>query len=352
MGLSIFSQVLGPRVDESIGEVTTTPRTRKKMLQAKIVSTGIYAPPKKQSAKELADLIGKSEQWILSRTGVAERRIAEEPMDVMAAKAARQALGEGPDPDCIINASTTPLQLIPESSVFIQKELDLPGIPSFTVQATCLSFVVALINASSLIQSKVYKRILIVSSETGTGWRNMKEPESAALFGDGAAAVVVEPTPKDEPSRVLDWEMGTWPEGASLTEFRGAGTRRPPDNPETTKPEDNLFHMEGPRVFRLAITQVKKILATLSERNGMEMTDVDRLILHQASGRSMDMFVKYGFSEEKVVKIIGDYGNCIAASTPMTLSIANQNGLLRRGDKILIGGTGAGLSVAFTLLNW
>jgi len=323
------------------------------MQDVKIVSTGLYVPPKIQSSKELSNIIDKSEKWIISRTGVVERRIAEETMDVIAAKAARNALGgDGPNPDCIINASTTPLQLIPDSSVFVQKELGMEGIASWSIQATCLSFIVALINASSLIQSRVYKRILIVSSETGTPWRNMKEPESAALFGDGAAAAVVEPTPKDEESAILDWEMNSWPDGANLTEFRGAGTRRPPDNPETTKPEDNLFHMDGPRVFRMAIPHVKDVLTTLFKRNNITLKDIDRVILHQASGRALELFVQYGFERHKVVNIIAEYGNCIAASIPMALTIAHRKGLLKRGDKILIGGTGAGLSVAFALIQW
>ena len=100
------------------------------MQKVKIVTTGLYLPPKIQTADELSGLIGRSKEWIISRTGVEERRIAEESMDVIAVRAARKALGSEPDPDCILNASTTPLQLIPDSSVFIQRELGLTGIPA------------------------------------------------------------------------------------------------------------------------------------------------------------------------------------------------------------------------------
>ncbi|MGA2298054.1 MAG: ketoacyl-ACP synthase III, partial [FCB group bacterium] len=161
------------------------------MYKVKISSTGLYLPPRIQTSAELASIIGKSEDWIISRTGIKERRIAEEPMDVLAAKAAKDALKDGPPPDCIINASTTPLQLIPDSSVFIQRALGYEGIPSWSIHSTCLSFVVALNTASALIQGGAYKRILIVSSEAGTTWRNMKEPESASLFGDAAAAAII-----------------------------------------------------------------------------------------------------------------------------------------------------------------
>lgn len=145
--------------------------------------------------------------------------------------------------------------------------------------------------------------------------------------------------------------MTTFSEGASFTEFKGGGTRKPPYGPDTT-PEDHLFHMKGPKVFRLVLTHISKVLSTLFERNGLAYDDIDRFILHQASGPGMEGFVKLGFDREKIVNVVADYGNCIAASIPMTLAIANERGLLKRGDKVLIGGTGAGLSIAFALIQW
>jgi 3-oxoacyl-[acyl-carrier-protein] synthase-3 len=326
--------------------------TANKVQNIQIVSTGLFLPPKIQTSGALAPLIGRSEKWIISRTGISERRIAEEPMDVMAAKAAREALGKGRQPDCILNASTTPLQLLPDSSVFIQKELGMSGIPSWSVHATCLSFVVALLNASALIQTKTYRKILVVSSETGTPWRNLKEPESAALFGDGAAAAVIEPTPQGAPSCLLDWEMNSWPDGADYTEFRGAGTRHPPDNPEKTKPEDNLFHMEGSAVYRMARERIAITLSAILNRNKLQPKDIDWVIPHQASGRAVEAASEYGFQKNQVVNIIAEYGNCIAASIPMALAIMHKRGLLKRGQLLLLGGTGAGLSVAFALIRW
>lgn len=188
-------------------------------MQVCISSTGLYLPPRVQSSAELSNLIDRSEEWILSRTGVRQRRVAEEGMDVLAARAALDAIGEGPLPDCIINASLTPVQLIPDSAVFIQKALGWESIPCWSVHATCLSFVVALINASALIQAGVYRRILVVSAEAGTPWRNFEQPESAALFGDGAAAALIEQSSGE--STLKDWIMHTWPDGSELTEFRG-----------------------------------------------------------------------------------------------------------------------------------
>jgi 3-oxoacyl-[acyl-carrier-protein] synthase III len=322
------------------------------MFNVKIVSTGLYLPPRIQTSAEIAPIIGVSEEWILSRTGIAERRIAEESMDVIAAKAANDALQDGPPPDCIINASTTPLQLIPDSSVFIQKALGYDGIPSWSVHATCLSFLVAFNSAAALIQTGIYKRILIVSSETGTPWRNLKEPESASLFGDAAAAIILEATPPDEKSVWIDWEMNTWPKGSDLTEFRGGGTKHPPDNPSLTKPSDNLFSMQGAKVYRYALVMVRKTLDNLLVRNNLTPDSFDWLIPHQASGHAVAAGELIGFKKEKIANIVKLHGNCIAASIPMTLAIYHKEGKIKRGDLCLVGGTGAGLSVAFSIIRF
>ena len=322
------------------------------MLNIKITSTGYHAPPKVETAEDLAPKIGRSAKWIKSRTGVINRHIAEESMDVLGAKAAKTALGDGRAPDCLLNASTTPLQLLPDSSVFIMRQLGYKGIPSWSVHATCLSFVVALINAGTLLETNIYKKILIVSSETGTPWRNMKEAESASLFGDAAAAAVVEKTPDSESSRIIDWEMNTWPEGAEFTEFRGAGTKHPPGHPEKTKPEDNLFHMRGTRVYRMARKRVGEALEELLGRNTLSAKDIDWLVPHQASGPALASVDDYGIDQSKVINIVGEYGNTIASSTPLALAVADEKGLIKRGDLLLLGGTGAGLSVAFALVQW
>jgi 3-oxoacyl-[acyl-carrier-protein] synthase-3 len=322
------------------------------MYKIKIVSTGLCLPSKIQTSAELAPLIGQTEEWIVSRTGISERRIAEESMDVMAAKAAMDAIQDGPPPDCIINASTTPLQLIPDSSVFIQKALGYEGIPSWSVHATCLSFLVALNSAAAMIHGGAYKRILIVSSETGTPWRNMNEPESASLFGDAAAAVIIEKAEPEESSEWIDWAMNTYPRGADLTEFRGGGTKHPPDHPTLTKPEDNFFAMQGTKVYRFALGSVKKTLTALLNRNNLQPADFDMMIPHQASSHSIEVAGMYGFKPDKVANIVANFGNCIAASIPMTLAIYHKEGKIKRGDLCILGGTGAGLSVAFAIIRF
>ena len=163
--------------------------------QFKITGWGCYLPPTIETAQELSKKINKRSDWIISRAGVDERRISNIDVDKMGAIAAQKAIGEKPAPDLIINASGVPKQTIPDTSVFIQKELGYDGIPSFSVHSTCLSFITALNIAGSFINNNSYKRILIISSDRGTIGRNFEEPESASLLGDAAAAIYIEKHP-------------------------------------------------------------------------------------------------------------------------------------------------------------
>lgn len=320
-------------------------------MRFKIVSTGFFAPPRVETAADLAPRIRKSEAWIASRTGVMERRISDEPMDVMAARAVRQAMGDQPPPDLLLNASLTPLQLIPDSSVFIQRQLGWEGIPSFTVHATCMSFLVAMHAAGAYLASGAYRRIVVVSAEQGSVCRDYDHAESAALIGDGAAAALLEPTPDGEGSALLAWGMSTWPSGHDLAELRGCGTRHHPNDP-TTRTAHNLFQMRGPRIYKMAVTKVEELVAGMLDRARLRPEDIDLVVPHQPSGPAVAAIPRWGFPEEKVVNIVGQYGNCIAASSPMTLHLAIETGRVQRGMRILMLGTGAGLHVAGAILRY
>jgi len=320
-------------------------------MRAKIVSTGHYVPPRVETAAELAQRVGRTEEWILTHTGVARRHISDEPMEVMAAIAAREALDDGPQPDLLINASTTPRQLIPDSAAFILRELRMEGTACHTVHATCLSFLVAVHAAACYVASGAYRRVLVVSSEIGSIARDFSEPESAVLLGDAAAAAVVEPTPDGEDSALLAFEVATWPRGAELTEFRGGGIRRHPNDP-TTEPADNLFHMDGPAVYKIARNRAAVVLRRVFKKAGFGPEAVTLIVPHQASGPALEAIPSYGFAPERVVNIIAEHGNCIAASIPLALALAQQEKRIQRGDLVMLAGTGAGLSVGAALLRW
>jgi 3-oxoacyl-[acyl-carrier-protein] synthase-3 len=320
-------------------------------MHVKIVGTGRYLPERVETSEELAPKLGVTAEWIIAHTGVRRRHVSEVSMATMGAIAAREALQGGPAPDLIINAGSVPQQLIPDSSVFIQDQLGLSGIPSFTVNATCLSFPIALHNAAALITAGAYRRVLVVSSELGTWGRNFDEAESASLFGDGAGAAVLEPTPAGETSELLAFHMSTWPKGAALTEFRGGGVRQHPLDPTTTR-EDNYFHMNGPAVYKMALRRMPAAFKQAFIQAGVTPQDLQAVIPHQASGPAVSTGPRFGLDPGIVVSRVEEEGNCVAASIPMAMAYANQQGKLKRGGVVLLCGTGAGLSALAMLLRW
>lgn len=314
-------------------------------MRVSVTATGWYTPGEVQTAEALAPAVGRSPDWIRSRTGVERRVVSDVPMAEMAAEAARRALAGGPPPDLILNCSLTPVQLLPDSSVFVQRALGTQGIPSFSVHASCLSFLVGLHTAAHFAAAGTYRRVLLVSAEKGTGFRNFDEPESAVLIGDGAAAAVLEPGDGE----LLGFGMTTWPEGAGYAEFRGAGTRSPPG---VGPADDNLFTMRGPRVYRLAYAKLHELMFGLLDRHRTPLSELDLVIPHQMSKPGLDALRRVGVRDDQLVDIVADFGNCIAASIPMALASAAEQGRLRRGGKVLLVGTGAGVSVAAALLRW
>tara|TARA_B110000263_G_C15185097_1_gene453406 strand:- start:258 stop:959 length:702 start_codon:yes stop_codon:yes gene_type:complete len=231
----------------------------------------------------------------------------------------------------------------------MQKELGYEGIPSFSIHSTCLSFIVAINVAGSLIHNKSYKNILIISSDRGTKGRNLNDPESSSLLGDAAAAIYLEHS-KDITQGLIDFEMSSWPKGANLTEVRGGGTNLHPQDP-ITKKEDNLFSMNGSEVFKFSLPKVYNMILEVLERNNISQSDIDLLIPHQASGKGVRAYSKFGgFDENKVMNIVDKTGNCVAASLPLALAMAYENNLIDKGNTIFLVGTGAGLSIASAII--
>jgi 3-oxoacyl-[acyl-carrier-protein] synthase-3 len=214
-----------------------------------------------------------------------------------------------------------------------------------------MSFIMGLHAAGAFIQSGTYRRVLVVSSEIGSVARNFAEPESSVLLGDGAAAAVLEPTPEGQTSRLLGFVAQTYPRFASLAQCPGTGIYRHPNSPET-RPEDHLFHMNGPRLFKAALVHIPPMFKQLFEQTGVGMEAIDLVVPHQPSKPGIELLGRWGFPPERVVDVVGEYGNCIAASMPMALATAHADGRIKRGSRVLLIGTGAGLSIGMAILEW
>ena len=330
-------------------------------LPLKIAGLGKHLPERIVGNAELEREMGLRDGWIERATGVRERRRAPSGTSSaeMAAAAARQALeraGMGAsDLGLIVGASSGPEQLIPCTAALVQRALGAPegGSACFDVSATCLSFPVALHLIAPLIASGTYGAALIFSSEVTAHSLNPAEPESATLLGDAAAAAILVRTPPGEPSRLHRAAFVTHAlRGAELTRFRGGGNRRHPADPATL-PEMNRFEMDGPGVFRLAARLLPAFVAGFLNDAGATVEGLDRIVPHQASGRGISaMAARTGLPPGKMFVNLPTRGNCIAASIPLALCEAWEDGKLHRGERTLLLGTGAGLTLGAVLLTF
>lgn len=320
-------------------------------MGTRIIATSMAVPPEVQTSEQLAPLIGRDSEWIIRRTGVLQRHVAGNLKDpaVLAAEASRPLLDRYGSPDCVIYAGAIPRQMLPDLSVFVHRELGLTGVPGFSVNAACLSFLSALTVADALIERGQYRKILICVAELASRGRNFSEPESAALLGDGAAAVLMEQTPGT--SCIAGYQMQTWSDGADLAGLRGGGTLFPPEHPDTTL-ADHRFHMQGEQLLRATVPRLRQFLDKFFSEHGISQADIQLVIPHQPSGPALSLLKRWGFTEERVVNIIADYGNCVAASMPMALALAEREGQIQRGDLLLLLGTAAGISIGASLLRW
>lgn len=320
-------------------------------MGTRIVATNFCVPPDIETSQHLAQKTGRSADWIVGFTGVQFRHVSPCLKDpaVLAAQAARPVVDEYGAPDCIIYCGAIPRQMLPDLSVFVHRELGLEGVAAMSVNTACLSFLSALVTADALIERGVYRRILLSVAELASRGRNFDEPESAALLGDGAAAVLIERTDGD--SCILHSRLETWSEGAELAGLRGGGTLRTPDDPNVTI-ADHRFFMQGDQLLRATIPRLRKFLDRFFADSGCTADDVQLVVPHQPSGPALQLLTRWGFEESRIVNIISQYGNCVAASMPMALSVAVNDDRLKRGDQFLLLGTAAGISLGAALVTW
>ncbi len=320
-------------------------------LGMRIAAIAKAVPPRVQTAGELAPLIGRSEEWIVEHTGVVERRVAEDSVSPaqLAAEASREVIAQAGIPDLVLYAGALTQQLVPDTAAFVLKELSLDRVPAFTVNQTCLSFIAALQVAHGLLATETYKRILICSGELATRGRAFEEPESASLLGDGAAAAIVERS-QGSSSGWISSSLESWHQGTELCEVKAGN--HPPPQPSDDHTLLYRFHMQGPKLFKFVRPRLKRFLNRFLLEASCSLEDIHWVVPHQASGPGLRLLYQIGFPPEKVVDIVGQYGNCVAASIPMALACACERGSVQRGDRVLLVGTAAGVSLGAVLLRW
>jgi 3-oxoacyl-[acyl-carrier-protein] synthase-3 len=325
----------------------------------KILSSGSYLPKRVVTAFEVDDRLGiargKSEQM----TGIKERRyVTTESASEMGAFALMAALEKSglkyEEIDAIICASGSMEQAIPSTGALIQRALNRPDIhiPCFDVNSTCLSFVTGFDLASSLLATGRFKTLAIVSTEIASVGLNPAQHEAYALFGDGAAAVIVQKPAEGEGSGVLHAAMKTYSEGAGYCRIEGGGTRF---HPSTQSPDSDkfLFSMDGRKVFRLVLETIPDFFQEAMRDSGMSLDDIALVVPHQASGNGMELVRrKLNIESSKYMDILAHHGNMIAASIPLALHTAIESGRIKRGDRVMLLGTSAGMSLGMVIFEY
>lgn len=326
----------------------------------KIVGMGTYIPKKEVSSDWLDEKFNLKPGWTYKKSGVKVRHFVDgETATEMGAYAAEKAIEDAQinveEIQCIISGSGTVEQPIPCNASLIQEKLDLKesGIPCFDVNTTCLSFVQALDIAANYITLGKYETILIVSTEISSVGLNWKQKESSILFGDGAAAMIIQRTAPEETAGILYSHMETYSLGAKFSEIPGGGTRVHPREHRDDTAEQFLFHMNGPSIFKLSAKLLPGFMDKMLQGAGVTLEDIQAVIPHQASGMSLRILRRrLKIPQTSFINVIENYGNTIAASIPIALHDVIKSQKIQRGDLVLLLGTSAGLSIGGIIFEY
>ncbi len=320
-----------------------------------ILGTGVYVPERVLSNKDLEELVKTNNDWILERTGIAERRIAapEENTVTMAVAAARQALAaaglEPQDLSYIVLATNTPPLFFPACAIQVQEALGVNGaLAAFDVQAGCTGFNYALYVAERMVAQEG-KYALVIGSDTNSRFTDWTDRSTCVLFGDGAGAAIVGPVERGGIlasfiTSSLNMKL------VCETEFNAEVS---PFLPPSTTTERHFLRMDGPEIFKFAVNAVKDSIRRIMEMAGIDREELDYLIIHQANNRILEAAARFAkVPWEKLFVNVNRYGNTSAASVPIALHEALEQGCIKPGDKVFLCSFGAGVTWGAALVEW
>jgi 3-oxoacyl-[acyl-carrier-protein] synthase-3 len=325
-------------------------------MRACLAGWGTAVPEPRLTNADLEQRVDTTDQWIVERTGIRERRVAAAgdstaSLAIEAGATAIKHAGVTPDAiDLLIVATASPEQPIPHTGAFVGDGLGL-HCGSFDLNAGCAGFVYELVVGASMLTAGNLAHVLVIGAETLSRVVDPLDRSTCILFGDGAAAFVLSASPDDGPG-VLAWELGCDGSGATLLEVRAGGSRLP-TSPDTVANRDHFIRMQGQEVFRRAVRIVIESANTTLERAGASVDDVTWFAPHQANVRIIEAAAaRLGIPLERTLVNIDRYGNTSAASIPLVLAEAADDGRLAEGDLVLLSGFGAGLTWGSALVRW
>lgn len=328
------------------------------MTRSVILGTGSYVPEKVLTNADLEKMIETTDQWIVDRTGIRERRVAPpdaaaSDLSVHACREALDAAGMDPkDIDLIIMTTCTPDSMCPAGACWLQAQLGAERAAAFDMNAACSGFVYGLQAADAYIRSGIMKNVLVASVDIMTRVTDWSDRSTCILWGDGAGAIVMGPTENGRRG-VIDSRIRTDGNSADLIVIVGGGSRLSPINAEDLRSRAHLLKMRGQETFKTAVRHFTDVCVESLEQNGMTIKDVDVFIPHQANIRIIEAVAKrLGISMDRVVVTIDKYGNMSSATIPVALDEWVREGKIRRGDNVLMAAFGGGATWGAVLVEW
>ncbi|HKP50797.1 MAG TPA: beta-ketoacyl-ACP synthase III [Gemmatimonadales bacterium] len=324
--------------------------------RAAITGVAIYVPERVLTNAELAQSLDTSDEWIITRTGIRERRIGApgESTSTMGAEAVRRLMADrqlGPgDIDAVIVATVTPDMLFPATACLIQDQLGLTRAWGFDLSAACSGFLYGLTTGAQMIASGAHRRVVVVGADLMSSIIDPLDRTTAVLFGDGAGAVLLEPA---EPNfGILDFHHRVDGSGRNDLLMPAGGSLNPPSL-QTVTTRQHFLKQNGKVVFKFAVSQMVESVQVVLQRNGLTPADVALLVPHQANQRILDAVgERLGLSSDRVASVLACYGNTTGATLPLALDAAVRKGKLKRGDLMVFAAVGAGFTAGATLVRW
>jgi len=327
------------------------------LFNAKITATGHCVPEKVVTNEDLQSILDTSDEWIRTRTGIRQRHVVQGGMATsdLAAAAARAALAQrGIDAgeiDCIVLATVTPDMFFPSTACLLQEKIGARGAWGFDLSGACTGFIYALATAVQFVHSGAHRKVLVVGADVMTSILNPADRNTYVLFGDGAGAVLVEPTEPGEQG-VLDFILRSDGSGGKYLYMPGGGSLNPPSH-ATVDARMHYVHQDGRAVYKYAVQGMSEVSAEILARNGLSGDDLTLYVPHQANRRIIEAAVeRVGLDPDKVIINIDEFANTTAGTIPIGLDQAFRAGRLHRGDVVLLASFGAGFTWGSLLLRW
>jgi 3-oxoacyl-[acyl-carrier-protein] synthase-3 len=337
--------------------VVTTPPARPALLRARISSIAAYVPPRVLTNADLEKMVDTSDEWIMQRVGIRERHIVDAGVATsdLAKEASLSAIRKAgltpADIDFILVATTTPDTLFPSTACVLQAKIGASRAWGYDLVAACSGFTYALTTASQIVSSGGSRHALVVGADVMSSIIDYTDRATCVLFGDGAGAVVVEPS-DDDSIGILDFENYVDGRGGPALCMPAGGSRMPATR-ETVEQGLHYVKQDGQAVFKFAVRNMEEVCRRILERNRLTAEQVDLFVPHQASSRIILAAAdKLGLPREKIVINIDRFGNTTAGTIPLALNEAVEEGRLKRGDLVLLASVGAGFTVGGVLLRW